>query len=182
MTPSASLELRAEMSEGAKYMVAEAGREGIDRVEDLWGSLVEAHRDVIDGAWPVRSAPDAWSRRRAQYETWIADGSGTLLLAVPADDPGGPTAGYAMVTVHPAGPSWDLGDRVGELETLVVAEDARGTGVGTLLIRAARDLLREKGAKFWSVAVVEANDGATRLYEHEGFRPYYRSMLAEIDE
>ena len=78
------------------------------------------------------------------------------------------------------GPTWQLGDRVGELETLTVAERARGAGLGTRLIAAARELLGERGEEFWSVVVVESNLDAVALYEREGLRPYYRQLLAPV--
>ena len=46
---------------------------------------------------------------------------------------------------------------------------------------ACREELRSRGIAYWSVAVVEANAGAVRLYEREGFRPYYRLLLGEVD-
>ena len=85
-----------------------------------------------------------------------------------------------MVRTHVPGPTWQLGDRVGELETLTVAERARGAGLGTRLIAAARELLGERGEEFWSVGGVESNLDAVALYEREGFRPYYRRLLAPV--
>jgi len=76
--------------------------------------------------------------------------------------------------------SWDVGERTGELETLAVAEEVRGAGIGTMLIEACRDRLREQGVRYWAVAVVEDNADATRLYERVGFRPFYRQLLAEV--
>jgi ribosomal protein S18 acetylase RimI-like enzyme len=76
--------------------------------------------------------------------------------------------------------SWDVGGRIGELETLAVAEEARGEGVGSLLIEACRERLRAEGISHWGVAVVEANEDATRLYEQIGFGPFYRQLLAEV--
>lgn len=161
-------------------MIVDAGAPGIDRVEGLWREMVEHHRQVVGGTWPVRDSGDAWERRRAQYAEWIGAGTAWMLLAVPAEDRGGAPEGYAVVGIHPSSPSWDIGDRVGELESLVVAEAARGAGIGTLLIAAARDLLHGQGIEYWSVAVVEANAAAERLYERQGFRPYYRQMLAPV--
>ncbi|MGN6257282.1 MAG: GNAT family N-acetyltransferase [Solirubrobacterales bacterium] len=76
--------------------------------------------------------------------------------------------------------SWDVGAQVGELETLAVAEDGRGKGIGSLLIEACRERLRAEGVTYWAVGVVEVNEGATRLYERAGFRPFYRQLLAEV--
>jgi len=69
---------------------------------------------------------------------------------------------------------------VGELETLAVAEAARGQGIGTMLIEACQERLRAEGVSHWSVGVVEANEGATKLYERAGFRPFYRDLLAPL--
>jgi len=48
------------------------------------------------------------------------------------------------------------------------------------LIDAARDLLRAQGAGYWLVGVVAANAGALRLYERNGFRPYYQELLGRL--
>lgn len=49
-----------------------------------------------------------------------------------------------------------------------------------MLIEACRERLRAAAVSHWAVGVVEANEGATRLYERAGFRPYYRELLAEV--
>jgi len=43
-----------------------------------------------------------------------------------------------------------------------------------------RERLRAEGVSHWAVGVVEANEGATRLYERAGFRPFYREMLGRV--
>jgi ribosomal protein S18 acetylase RimI-like enzyme len=57
---------------------------------------------------------------------------------------------------------------------------ARGHGIGTMLIEACRERLRADGITHWSVGVVEANGGATRLYERAGFKPFYRNLMARL--
>ncbi len=152
----------------------------VDRVAPLFQQLVDFHREVIEGAWPTRSKEAAWAHRRGQYVEWLGSGSARMLAAVPAGDSSAPPVGYAVLSVKPSMASWDVNERIGELETLAVAEGARGEGIGSELIEACRALLREEGITHWSVAVVEANADATRLYEREGFRPFYRQMLAEV--
>jgi GNAT superfamily N-acetyltransferase len=166
------------MSNG--HHIVELTRAEIDRVAPLFKQLVEFHRDVSEGAWPVRSAETAWAHRRGQYEEWLGEGTARMLAAVPAGEETAPPVGYAVLAVKPSMASWDVSERVGELETLAVAEEARGQGIGSQLIEACRVLLREEGVTHWAVAVVEANVDATRLYEREGFRPFYRQMLAEV--
>jgi ribosomal protein S18 acetylase RimI-like enzyme len=151
----------------------------IEDLRPLWVSMVEHHREVSGRTWPVRAAEDAWVRRRAQYREWLTDGTGTLFLS--ADTDTGGLIGYAMVQVHEPGATWDLGAHVGELESLAVIPAARGAGVGSDLIAACRAELRSRAIEYWLVAVVEVNEGAVRLYEREGFRPYYRNLLGRVD-
>ena len=130
----------------------------------------------------MRSPGDAWELRSAQYREWLEAGDTWLLIAVPSDEPRGQPWGYAALRLHESGPSWELGERVGEIESLVVAPEARGEGIGSSLIEAAREILRSRGILYWAVEVVESNVDATRLYERHGFRGYYRRLLAETGE
>lgn len=161
------------------HIVETVGVEGIDRVEALWRSMVEHHRAVVGDAIPVRATDETWPMRRAQYEQWLGAGDGVLLLAVTAV--GAEPDGYACVRTSPGGgPTFALGERVGELESLAVASHARGAGLGSLLIGAARERMRELGVRHWIVSVVEANAGAVRLYEREGFAPFERILVATV--
>jgi ribosomal protein S18 acetylase RimI-like enzyme len=153
----------------------------VDRVEALWKSMVAYHRGVVDGAFPVRDEEGAWQLRRAEYVDWLSSGEGTMLAACPAGDPEAEPLGYTVLLPNPAGATWELGDRVGEIESLAVAPAARGLGVGTALLDAAREHFRAQGIEWWSVAVVEANEGAVKLYERAGFGPYYRHLLGRIE-
>jgi ribosomal protein S18 acetylase RimI-like enzyme len=145
-------------------------------LEPLWASMVEHHRAVAGDDWPVRTADAAWAIRREQYAGWLADGSGTLLLATTGER----LVGYAMLQVQPPGATWDLGESIGELESLAVAPEARGAGIGHRLMDECRAILRDCGVTYWTVGVVEVNEGAVRLYEREGFRPYYRQLLGRV--
>jgi ribosomal protein S18 acetylase RimI-like enzyme len=160
-------------------VVAEAGVEEVELLEPLWRSMVEHHRALVGREWPVRDAGEAWVLRRIQYLEWLHDGTATLFTA--AVRPSTELVGYAMLRIAPAGPTWELGPETGEVESLAVLESARGGGVGSALLSACREALRERGVEYWSVAVVEANRAATRLYEREGFRPFYRHLLGRLD-
>jgi ribosomal protein S18 acetylase RimI-like enzyme len=169
----------------SSHRIVPLGVKEVDRVEHLWKAMVAHHRRVGDGDWPVRSDEDAWSVRRKEYVEWLggeAEGEeARMLAAVRRDDPTGAPDGYAVLTIGRPGATWELGERTGELESLAVADEVRGQGIGTLLIDACRELLRAEGVAYWAVAVVEANEEATALYERAGFRPCYRNLLAEID-
>lgn len=170
------------MSAAPEFEITALTLADVDRVEPLWKAMVAHHREVVDGAWPVRDEQGAWERRRAEYVDWLSSGEGTMLAAVPAADEEGPPLGYAMLLPNKAGSTWDLGDRVGEVESLAVAPAARGRGVGTALLDASREHFRGAGIEFWSVAVVEANSSAIGLYERSGFGSYYRHLLGRLDD
>jgi len=160
--------------------VVELGVDEVERVAPLFKQLVEFHREVVEGAWPLRTEEAAWAHRRGQYLQWLGEGSARMLAAAPVGDEGAQPLGYAVLSVKPSMASWDVGAEVGELETLAVAEGARGEGIGTLLIEACRERLRAEGVTHWAVGVVEGNEDATRLYERVGFRPFYRQLLAQV--
>jgi len=163
-----------------RYRVIELDVAEVDRVEHLFKELVAFHRGVAGEDWPVRSEEAAWAHRRAEYVSWLGDGRARMFVAVSEGDGDGVPLGYAVLSVKSSSASWDVGERIGELETLAVAPEARGQGVGSLLIEVCRERLREEGITHWGVAVVEANADATRLYQRVGFRAFYRQLLAEV--
>jgi ribosomal protein S18 acetylase RimI-like enzyme len=168
----------------------------IPALAELWKAMVEHHRRLVGDQWPVRPGDDAWARRRRQYTAWLADGTGFIFIAraggaeespighaeePPIGHAEEPPIGYAACRLVSAGPTFDLGELRGDVDSLVTAERARGRGVGTALLSACRDELARRGARYWSIGVVEANSQAIQLYERLGFRPFVRSMLASID-
>jgi ribosomal protein S18 acetylase RimI-like enzyme len=115
----------------------------------------------------------------AQYRRWLSDGTGFLFVA--SDGAPGAAVGYAFCLLSESGPTFDFGPRRAEVEDLVVAEAARGRGIGTSLLTACKDELRRRGIHYWSIGVVEANDQAIALYERFGFRCLMRSMTGTTD-
>lgn len=141
--------------------------------------MVEHHRGLVGDQWPVRHADAAWDVRRRQYDAWLSDGTGFLFIArgTGSEQP----VGYAACRLLPAGPTFDLGEIRGEVDSLVTAEAVRGRGVATTLLDACREELKRRGARYWSIGVLEANTQAVKLYERLGFQPFVRSMLAPLD-
>jgi GNAT superfamily N-acetyltransferase len=154
--------------------VCQAGVERIAELEPLWASM-HAHHGALGELPGTRSVPDSWARRRAQYESWLAAGNARLLVA----EFGGEAVGYAFVTWGEGPPTWDIGDTVAELESLVVDARHRGGGVGSALVAAAREVALSAGAKQMGVGVAHSNAGALSFYERNGFRPFYSLLLGE---
>jgi len=97
-----------------------------------------------------------WMERSVRRE--LAD------MVFVARDATSPTSGLmGMVTVSVA-------DGVGSIGLIAVGQKARGRGVGTRLIDAAHDWMREHGAVDARVVTQGANLPACKLYERAGYR------------
>jgi ribosomal protein S18 acetylase RimI-like enzyme len=160
--------------------VIELGVGDVDLVGGLWKEMVAHHQEVVGDGLPGRDPDEAWRMRRAEYVEWLGSGEGMLFL-VPGEGAEQAPLGYAFLRVGSSGPTWNLGDQVGDLESLSVTAAARGMGIGTELIKHCRERLRALGARWWSVSVVAANERAAELYEREGFRPYVNHLVAPIE-
>jgi ribosomal protein S18 acetylase RimI-like enzyme len=103
-----------------------------------------------------------------------------LLLARAADS--AEPVGYCFCELTEFGPTFDLGERIGDVGSLAVAPEARGAGVGTALLRACQAELTRRGIAYWSIGVVDGNQGGLSLYQRVGFRPLSRTLLAPVDD
>ena len=161
-----------------EHRIVELGAGDVDLVEGLWKKMLAHHREIAGEEFPARDAEAAWTMRRRQYVGWLEGGGGDLFL-VPGEGAEGAPLGYASLRVGGPPPTWDLGEPIGDLESLSVAGAARGMGIGTELIGHCRDRLREIGARWWNVTAVAANEGAIKLYEREESVPSL-NMLGQV--
>ena len=63
------------------------------------------------------------------------------------------------------------GDTIAELESIAVAPDLRGAGIGTKLLDAVDGELDRRGIHDVIIGALPGNEGALRLYERRGFKP-----------
>src|SRR5262245_62154148 len=120
--------------------IVELSAGDVDLVEGLWKEMVAHHHGVLGDGPAGRDPEESWRMRRAQYVAWLESGEGMLFL-VPGEGAEGAPLAYACLRVGPSGPTWDLGETVGDLESLSVSAAARGTGIGTELIEHCRNRL-----------------------------------------
>jgi ribosomal protein S18 acetylase RimI-like enzyme len=155
----------------------------LDLVRPLWLALRDHHHGVVPEWGPVRGDEETWALRRTAYAGWVAD-EGAFCLVAQAGDPaaedaGVPLLGYALVRLPGEGPTWARRG-AGTVETLSVATEARGRGVGKALLDAVRARLSAAGVDRVELTAVAANADALRFYEREGFTPSFVALEARV--
>jgi ribosomal protein S18 acetylase RimI-like enzyme len=88
--------------------------------------------------------------------------------------------GYVYAGLEPL--SWkELRGPAGFIHDIVVADDARGTGVARQLIGAAVEWLRRRGAPRVMLWTAAQNERAQHLFNAAGFRTTMIEMTRELD-
>ena len=147
--------------------VSAAGRDDIDAVvESVAGLFREdagTHDPTVNVDWPALEGAD-------NYAALVGDED--CLLAVARD--GDRVLGHLVGKL--AQPDSFRRQRIAVLESMRVHPDARGAGVGTLLVRQFFDWARAKEAVQASVSAYAANEAAQRFYARHGFTPMTTTM------
>lgn len=149
--------------------------EDLDDLRPLWLALRTHHHEVAPELGPVRGDDETWAKRRGQYEKWLTTDARNLVLIAREDGGGGRAVGYAFgLVVDSDSATWASdGVQVLEVETLSVAPEARGGGVGKRLLQGLRDEVAARGYDRLALTVVAANRDALRFYEREGLTPEF---------
>lgn len=158
-----------------RYEIEVGGAAELHELAPLWQQMLAHHRQVVGGEFPVRESSSSWVRARSQYARWLHDGKGHLLLA--REEGSRRTLGYVVYTLEGPGTTFDFNGPRGDVDSLVVADSARGAGIGTALLERVRQDLVSRGVDYWSVGVLAANADAERLYRRLGFKPWNQSLL-----
>ena len=157
----------------AAVTVERSGVAALEELRPLWQALLERHAEVWS-VLPQRAAADSWTRRKRQYEGWLADEDSFVLLA----RRDGRAVGYILVHIAEGDETYATGERLAEIETLVVAAGERDAGVGGLLFDAAMEELGRLGVDDLLVGYMDGNEAARRFYERRGFTPFVHKLYA----
>ena len=146
--------------------------EDLQLLEPLWVAVHHRHADTMPDLAPYVSDADTWAVRRALYEQLLAKPDTLLLLAFD----GASAIGYGLAHVLAVEDTWvpdtwQTGVRIGEIESLSVLPDYRGSGLGSMLLDELERHLRDRGARDLILGVLPGNADAIRLYERRGYRP-----------
>jgi ribosomal protein S18 acetylase RimI-like enzyme len=163
----------------AEPTITRAGAEAIERLAPLWAALHEHHRQCAPEASELaefRTTEESWKRRRARYEEWLARVGSFVLLA----ERDGKAVGYALVTLGGEGAALVTGVPTGELESLAILPEERGSGLGSALMDAVRSELRKAGVEIFGLGVMDGNVDAMRFYERQGMRRFMVAMVGRV--
>jgi ribosomal protein S18 acetylase RimI-like enzyme len=162
-----------------EYAVDTLPAANLDVLEPLWLELLDHHlrqAPHLAALGPERTGADSWRLRREQYLQWLCAPLARIFVAPDSGQP----LGYAMIRVIDAPGSWQWGDQVGVLETLVIHESARGSGAGSALLGAAREYLAGLGIQIMQISVLAGNDGALRFYYREGAVDFTQTLVMPV--
>lgn len=156
----------------APWQLRTGGADDLDIVGPLWVAVHHQHAQTMPELSPYVSDDQTWQVRRTLYEDLLAK-PGTLLLLASIDDR---VIGYGLAHIMAVeetwvADTWVTGKRVGEIESLSVLPEFRGSGLGTHLLTQLEDHLRAAGVDDLVLGVLPGNRDALRLYERLGYRP-----------
>ncbi len=164
-----------------ELVVSDLAAGEVDSLEPLWRQLLVHHSQVaphLAALGAVRAPADSWRLRRGRYLEWLREPSARAIVARDGES----LLGYAMVRVLADPGTWQWGDRVGMLETLVVDAGARRFGVGQILLAAAREHLAGLGITVMKIDVIAGNDDAVRFYQREGALDFEHVLVMPVAE
>jgi ribosomal protein S18 acetylase RimI-like enzyme len=138
----------------------------------LWVAVHHQHTQTMPQLAPYVSDDETWRVRRVLYEELLAKPDTLLLLAFDGET----AVGYGLAHVMPTDDTWvpdtwETGTRIGEIESLSVLPQYRGSGLGSELIDRLERHLDGLGVKDLILGALPGNTDAIRLYERRGYQP-----------
>jgi ribosomal protein S18 acetylase RimI-like enzyme len=158
------------MTDAPEVRVATAA--DLHLVEPLWIAVHHRHAETMPELAPFVGDDESWAVRKALYEELLVKPDTLLLLAFD----GSAAIGYGLAHVMAVEDSWipdtwQTGQRIGEVESLSVLPEYRGSGLGSVLLDRLEAHLRARGARDLILGVLPGNDDAIRLYQRRGYQP-----------
>jgi ribosomal protein S18 acetylase RimI-like enzyme len=155
-----------------EWQVRIGGAADLDVVGPLWVAVHHQHAQTMPQLAPYVSDDETWQVRRVLYQELLAK-SDTLLLLAYVDDA---TVGYGLAHVLPVdetwvADTWKTSSRIGEIESLSVLTEYRGSGLGSELLNRLEQHLYGIGVKDLMLGALPGNTDAIRLYGRRGYQP-----------
>jgi ribosomal protein S18 acetylase RimI-like enzyme len=156
-----------------KIEIRKATRRDLPKIAKLAGELVRQHHAFDAQRFLLIENPESG------YEWWFnkeLENKKALVLCAKLD---GKIVGYAYARLEPK--DWNaLLDAHGALHDILVAEEARGQGIGRKLLERVQSELRERGALRIVLHTAIKNRAAQKLFASVGFRQTMIEMTCEL--
>lgn len=158
------------MTADAQPVIEPATQDDVERITELWVRLARDQRDHD-------SFVHADANRETMQET-LAAHAHTDGLLVARDN--GTVVGFTSFSLERGTLSLDA--TRGVLSNIYVEPAYRGRGVGTALLEAAEEALREQGAEIVILEVMADNEAARRFYERREYETYRVAMKRLLED
>jgi ribosomal protein S18 acetylase RimI-like enzyme len=157
-----------------KIEIRRATRRDLPHIAKLAGVLVRQHYEFDAKRFIFIADPETG------YEWWFGkelENDKALIFAAKLD---GKIVGYAYARLEPK--DWNaLLDQHGALHDILVAESARGQGIGRKLLERVQQELRQRGAPRIVLHTAVKNRVAQKLFASCGFRQTMLEMTCELE-
>jgi ribosomal protein S18 acetylase RimI-like enzyme len=155
-----------------QWQVRTGNAADLDLVRPLWVAVHRQHADTMPQLAPYVSDDETWHVRRGLYQELLAKPDTLLTVAFVGET----AVGYGLAHVMPVNDSWIAdtwvtGQRIGEIESLSVLPQYRGSGLGSELLDRLEQHLHALGVQDLILGALPGNTDAIRLYERRGYRP-----------
>lgn len=164
------------MARSVNVRIEYGTQSSLDLLRPLWLCLHRHHQTIAPHLGPYVDDDTSWVLRRRFYEDCLSHKGSFVLLAYSGED----LVGYALVLVQPTASMWNdtwiVGDRSAELQTLVVAPERRGQGIGGLLMNRVESEIARLGIQDVIVGALPTNTNVLDLYRRIGFEPTWLVM------
>jgi ribosomal protein S18 acetylase RimI-like enzyme len=141
----------------------------LELLRPLWLALHQHHREV-QPSLPLQPDDDvSWRARSETYRRWLEHDAAVILVA----ETEGAVVGYAVAHLETGADddTFAFGAQYAELYTMSVLPGSRGRRVGSHLLDAMDEGLRERSIEIVTVAAMAGNDRALDFYRRRGFEP-----------
>ncbi|MCJ8165919.1 GNAT family N-acetyltransferase [Pontibacter sp. E15-1] len=153
-------------------MIREADPDDIDDIYALWHELLDMHQSHH----PVfRYKPGSDQELHKELLSRLKARDTRFFGYVRQDE----WQGLIVATLKQSAPGFRL-SRKGYIAETIVKERYRGTGVGSLLVEAARNWLIDHGADHIELQVSVKNKAGIRFWERQGFTPSTQHMVLAV--
>ena len=153
------------------WTVRHGSTDDIDLLAPLWVAVHHQHVASMPELAPYVDDEETWRTRRALYRELLAKPGTILLIAMLGDR----AIGYGLAHVLDVAETWipdtwQTGRRIGEIESISVLPEHRGSGLGSALLDELEEQLARAGVDDLILGVLPGNADAIRLYERRGYR------------